>query len=108
MYTEQFRNYTIKIGRDAEENDQLVRNASPRNIWFHLHDQPSPHGIIASDENELPEKDVIQHCAHLVKKYSKARYDPKVCVDYLPVSYVRLTNTAGLVKLQRAPHNIHV
>jgi predicted ribosome quality control (RQC) complex YloA/Tae2 family protein len=108
MYIEQYRNYTIHIGRNAEENDQLVANASPRSIWFHLHDQPSPHGVISYDENELPEKDAIQRCAYLVKKYSKAKYDPKVRVNYLPVSYVRLTNTAGLVELQRAPHNIRV
>ena len=44
--------YTIKIGRNEKENDELIRKSDKNDLWFHLEDNPSPHGFISVTVNE--------------------------------------------------------
>ena len=46
MIEEVFKDYTIKLGRNQDENDELVKNAEPDDYWLHVSNHPSPHCII--------------------------------------------------------------
>ena len=75
--------WTIKIGRNEKENDALIRNSNKNDLWFHLEDNPSPHGFIGSNAgsnagftpapNAEPPHDLIYKTALLVKKYSNCK-----------------------------------
>lgn len=110
VYTETFEdNYKIEIGRNAQENDNLVKGASQSSLWFHLDGQPSPHGILTNTvEPGYYTNSAIFRCAELVKAYSKAKLLRRVKVDCLEVQYVRRTTTLGLVNLMKSPKIIIV
>eukprot|EP01052_Picozoa_sp_SAG31_P086258 SAG31_NODE_46888_length_252_cov_1.013072_1_plen_53_part_01 len=38
--------HTILVGQSAYENEQLVAQASPQDLWFHLEQLPSCHVIL--------------------------------------------------------------
>jgi predicted ribosome quality control (RQC) complex YloA/Tae2 family protein len=42
-------NYTIKIGKNAKENWNLIDNSELFDLWFHLDDCPSAHVVISQD-----------------------------------------------------------
>ena len=110
VYQEILENiYKIEIGRNEAENDQLVKEADPNSLWFHLSGAPSPHGILTNIEEPGKYADVdIYRCAELVKSFSKAMGLYRVKIDYIPISHVRRTDKLGLVTLLKAPKIIVV
>jgi predicted ribosome quality control (RQC) complex YloA/Tae2 family protein len=65
------------LGQDAKENDRLVCRASQKDLWFHVKDQASGHGILrVSETDQTPSKAVIEMAAMLVKHFSKAQAHP--------------------------------
>lgn len=101
IYEEIFGEYwLIKIGRNADENDQLLRSSPKESLWFHLKGMPSPHGILFNKDNKYNEES-IHKCASLVKKFSKGKNIPKLAVEYLPLKNVKLTDTKGLVEISK-------
>jgi len=104
MYTETFDDiYTIQIGRNQAENDQLVKSAPQTAWWFHLKDVPSPHGILYSDDGSEPTKNAIYRAAQLVKQYSKSKNLNTVSVDYCSIKNVKRTDVPGKVILTKRP-----
>lgn len=97
MYVEKTDTYTIQIGRNADENDALVRTAEPESLWFHLPNHPSPHGILSGTITP----DAIQRTANLVKHYSKFRSFVSARIGYVECKYVTPTNKKGEVILQK-------
>jgi len=88
--------YTIKIGRSAIENTELVKNASKSDIWFHLSDSPSCHVILETKVNlNRINRQVISRCAHLCKMHSKTLAKSKVI--YTQIENVQVTRIAGQV-----------
>ena len=88
--------YTIKIGRSAIENTELVKNASKSDIWFHLSDSPSCHVILETKVNlNLINRQVISRCAYLCKMHSKTLAKSKVI--YTQIENVQTTRIAGQV-----------
>lgn len=101
IYEEIFnKDWIIRIGRNADENDQLLRSSPKDSLWFHLEGMPSPHGILFNADNEYSE-DSIQRCSSLVKNFSKGKNIPKLAVQYLPLKNVKLTDTKGLVEISK-------
>jgi predicted ribosome quality control (RQC) complex YloA/Tae2 family protein len=88
--------YTIKIGRSAIENTELVKNASKSDIWFHLSDSPSCHVVLTCETklNQVP-RQVISRCAYLCKMHSKTLAKSKVI--YTQIENVQTTRIAGQV-----------
>jgi len=86
--------YTIKIGRSAAENTELVKNASKSDIWFHLSDSPSCHVALETSSGKVP-RQVISRCAYLCRIYSKSF--PKSKVIYTKIENVQITQTPGQV-----------
>ena len=88
--------YTIKIGKSAIENTELVKNANKSDIWFHLSDSPSCHVILETNAklNQI-NRQVISRCAYLCKMHSKT--PPKCKVIYTQIENVQTTRIPGQV-----------
>ena len=40
--------YSIQVGGNQLENDELVKKSSQKSLWFHLDGVPSAHGILTT------------------------------------------------------------
>ena len=89
--------YTLKIGTSAHENDMLITDAHPDDIWLHLEKFSSPHGILGPIINTSTGTDAhaIAWAAGLVKENSarRCRNLVNLGVQYIPVKYVEKTST---------------
>ena len=65
--------YTIYMGTDKFENEDLIRYGIPEDMWFHVDDHSSAHVYLRLNKNQMLE-DVsdatIMECAQLVKANS--------------------------------------
>jgi predicted ribosome quality control (RQC) complex YloA/Tae2 family protein len=110
--------WTIKIGRNEKENDALIRNSNKNDLWFHLEDNPSPHGFISynppsnPDPAPSPAPDpshaLIYKTALLVKKYSNCKHIPSISVIYTKIENVCLTKKLGTVIIKKKTNKINV
>ena len=83
--------FTLLIGRNNKENDYLsLKYAKSNDIWFHTKDIHGSHGILVikslSDE---PTEELLQKCATIVAKHSKAKLSSNVPVDYCKAKFVK-------------------
>jgi len=95
--------YTIDVGRSARENDELLRRASPEDLWLHARGIPGSHVFIRQrGQEEIPEH-ILRHAARLAVLHSKKRNEAKAEVSYTQVKHVRKPRNAppGLVILAR-------
>jgi len=101
--TYQLLGHTIRVGRNARQNDALLREARPNDLWLHTKGVSGAHVIIHRHGKESIPKAVIEGAARLAAKFSKARGERRVEVSYTPVKYVRKPKGApkGLVNLTR-------
>ena len=100
--------YNIEIGRNDNENDNLIKNAPTNSLWFHVKDMPSPHGILSFPVGIIPESYAIYYIAGLVKSFSKAKGLSRVSVIYTEITNIKRTNKPGLVILKKTPKLIVV
>ena len=107
MYSDIFdENFLIQIGNNQLENDELVKNSHQKSLWFHLKDMPSPHGILISLNGEKFTKSAILKTASLVKQYSKANNLRRICVQYIELKFVKMTDVKGKVILMKKGEQI--
>jgi len=92
-------NITYRLGRNANENFQLIDNASPDDWWFHLDGHPSGHVIIDSDIIDTPIK---MFAGQLVKDYSKMKYIKNVKIVFTQVKNIVKTKVIGTVILKQS------
>jgi len=110
MYSEIFNgDYEIRIGANQAENDALVKKAPQHAMWFHLKDFPSAHAVVINTAKTY-DADVIKRAATLVKERAAPgiRALQNVGVNYLPIKYVRRTETPGKVIMTKAAKCIQV
>jgi predicted ribosome quality control (RQC) complex YloA/Tae2 family protein len=93
----------ILVGRAAKDNDRLTfRIAKSLDWWMHAADYPGSHVLVRnpSRKDELPPKTLIE-AAELAAKFSQARTDSKVAVNYTQRKFVSKPKNAapGLVRL---------
>lgn len=72
-YTLPDTNHLVYMGKDKYENEVLIENALPIDVWFHVDDFSSAHVYLRLFENETVEslnKSVIEACSHFVKHNS--------------------------------------
>lgn len=72
-FTTRCGNYTLYMGRDKYENEDLIKYGLPEDVWFHVDDLSSAHvylrmkpGMTLDDIND----DLLLECASLVKANS--------------------------------------
>ncbi|MDH4099055.1 MAG: NFACT family protein [Nitrospirota bacterium] len=86
---EQIEGWEVWVGRSAGDNDELLRHASPDDLWFHAHGVPGSHVIIRNpNRSEIPQE-VIHRAARFAARHSKARNEGKVEVIYCLRKFVR-------------------
>ena len=96
--------FTIVIGRNAQENWQILDNASNNDLWVHLNDLASPHIIIKKNPNyKLKPKD-IKLAGLLCKQYSKYKKDNNIEYCYTKVKNVKKGKDVGEVELSIEPN----
>ena len=91
--------HTVLVGRNAEENDRLLRDAGPEDVWMHARDVSGSHVIIRREgRREIPVR-VLRKAASLAAHYSKARSERRVDVAVAAAKHVRKPRSApaGLV-----------
>ena len=99
MIEVEFKHYIIKLGRNQDENDELIKNAHPEDYWIHLSDYPSPHCIIENQSKKRIHHKILKHAAYLTKKYSKYSNIKNINVDVTKIKCIEPTEKKGLVNV---------
>jgi len=91
--------YTVQVGKDAAQNDALLRSASPEDLWLHAKGVPGSHVIVRHRGEDSFPPEVILAAARLAARYSQAKGERWVEISYTPVKYVHKPKGAppGLV-----------
>ena len=80
----------ILIGRDANENDELLRHhVRGDDLWLHTRDFPGGYVFIKARKGKTVPLDILLDAANLAVYYSKARTNTKVDLYYTHVKYLR-------------------
>lgn len=99
-----FLGYTILVGKNAKQNDQLSFQFSKKtDIWLHARDAFGSHVIVRNPQDrELPNA-VLEYAASIAARFSKRKHESLVPVQYTPRKYVRKmkNGAAGQVVLER-------
>ena len=94
--------FEILVGRASRDNDHLTfRIARPNDLWLHAADYPGSHVIVLNPtRKEIPHRTVIE-AAQLAAKFSQARRNGKVDVNYTQRKFLAKPNGAapGLVRM---------
>lgn len=98
------RTITFYIGKSAEDNFDIIDNANPSDLWFHLADYSSCHVIATipeDDECEIDKKclkQIVQSAALLCRKNTqKIENIQNVRVVYTKIENVEKTEKKGCV-----------
>ncbi len=96
--------WTIYVGRNRNENDQLINKvANPNDIWLHVLGQGGAHVLIrVPSGKQEPPKNTIMEAAHIAARLSKAAVGMKVRVVYTQCRFVKKVdkNKPGLVRYE--------
>jgi predicted ribosome quality control (RQC) complex YloA/Tae2 family protein len=103
-----FKNYKILIGRNQEENDILINNASPEDYWLHLSNYPSPHVIIQNPTKKKIHNKVLKQAAYQLKIHSKYRKLKNIEIDITKIKHLQTTNKPGMVLITNIIKNIKI
>ena len=89
---------TYKIGENAEENDCLIDQAGPNDIWFHVYNKKSCH-VIACLPEKIERKNikyVVSQGAVLCKQFSYPS-EKNLPIVFTRRRHIEKTDTPGLV-----------
>ena len=78
----------IIIGKNAQDNWDIINDSGPSDLWFHLNSFPSCHVII---RNSSPTEEVIQRAAGICKDTSKYKHVKNIKVVYTTIDNIELT-----------------
>jgi predicted ribosome quality control (RQC) complex YloA/Tae2 family protein len=81
--------YTVRVGKNARQNDELLRLACADDLWMHARGVPGSHVVIRRRGNEEFPQNVKLAAARLAARYSKARNERRVEVSVAEVKHVR-------------------
>ena len=81
--------FEILVGRSDQDNDNLTfRVAKAQDVWFHAADYPGSHVVLRNPHRTLPPQSAIHKAAQIAAKFSHARHDAKVAVNYCEKKFV--------------------
>jgi len=92
------KTYTIYCGKDAKNNDELLDECEPEDIWFHVANQSSGHVVLKNEEKSTVKKvprQVIKRCACICK--ASIRASGKCEIIYTERKNITKTSTLGRV-----------
>ena len=81
--------YLVVYGKTGQQNDEVVRQASPDDIWLHVQRGPGGHVVIKTGgrPDDVPESTIIEAAQHAAA-LSRQAQSPKVEVDYTQVKHL--------------------
>jgi len=89
--------YTLLVGRNAKENDELLRRHTRGNDWWvHTRDVPGGYVFIKYIKDKPPPLEVLLDAAYLAILYSKAKKAGKAELYYTQVKYLRRAKGAKM------------
>jgi predicted ribosome quality control (RQC) complex YloA/Tae2 family protein len=93
--------YTMIIGKNAQDNWDIIKKANPNDIWFHVEYYPSGH-VILQNPNKLeieniPPEVIIECCRKCKSRGSKCRSFNNVSVCYTQIKNVKFGKDIGSV-----------
>lgn len=77
----------IVIGKNAIDNERIVKESSPCDLWFHLNSFPSAHVVI---RNCSPSEEIIQKAAEICKSNSKFKNVKNIKVVYTQIQNIEI------------------
>lgn len=81
--------YEILVGRADRDNDHLTfRVAKSFDLWFHAADYPGSHVVLRNPQRKPVPPRAITEAAQLAAKFSQARTNAKVAVNYCERKFV--------------------
>jgi predicted ribosome quality control (RQC) complex YloA/Tae2 family protein len=81
--------YEILVGRADRDNDALTfRIAKSFDLWFHAADYPGSHVVLRNPQRKPVPPRAITEAAQLAAKFSQARSDARVAVNYCERKFV--------------------
>jgi len=83
-----YNGFTILVGKNNRQNDELVKTSAGYDIWLHAQGIPGAHVIIRTGGKQVDD-DTLHFAATLAATYSKGKYSSNVPVDYTYVKNVR-------------------
>jgi predicted ribosome quality control (RQC) complex YloA/Tae2 family protein len=90
--------WLIMVGRDARENDALLRKYVKGNdLWLHVRDFPGSYVFIKNISGKTVPLEILLDAGNLAVFYSKGRNSGKAELFYTQVKYLRRTGKKGLV-----------
>ncbi|GHU54476.1 hypothetical protein FACS189442_0770 [Spirochaetia bacterium] len=104
------KDWLIIVGRDAKENDALLRrHVKGNDLWLHARDYPGSYVFIKQRSGKSVPLDILLDAGNLAIFYSKGRNNGEGDLFYTPVKYLRRARDApkGTV-LPTHEKNLHV
>lgn len=86
--------YTVKVGKNNLQNDELTASADKGDIWFHTKNAPGSHVILYAGGEE-PSALAYTQAASLAAFHSSVSGSPAVAVDYTRVRFVKKPSGAA-------------
>jgi predicted ribosome quality control (RQC) complex YloA/Tae2 family protein len=96
---------TIVVGETAGQNEDLVKHATQRDLWFHLDKFPSPHVILKVEGKDGPSRGSIFDAQQIAKYLSKKRDASSAGVIHVEAKFVNggREDKLGTVALKKKP-----
>jgi predicted ribosome quality control (RQC) complex YloA/Tae2 family protein len=102
--------WLIMVGRDAAENDGLLRrHVKGNDLWLHVRDYPGAYVFIKQRPGKTVPLDILLDAGNLAVFYSRGRNNGEGDLFYTPVKYLRRVKNGpkGLVTPTQEK-NLHV
>ena len=90
------------VGKNAQENFEIIEDAEPHHIWFHVEGMPSCHVIakVSPDYNKKELVPIIKQGCVLCKIQSKYANRQKLPIVYTKIENVEKLEIVGSVSLK--------
>ena len=84
----EYGGFRIRAGRNNLQNDRLLKDSAPHDLWLHTQKYHSSHVLISTEGRSVPD-DVLAYAAGICAWYSDGREGDKIPVDYCLRKFVK-------------------
>lgn len=93
---------TILVGRNRKENELILSNAKPHEIWMHVLGAPGSHVLIRLPSNKQdPPANTLKEAAFAAAYFSKAKTSGITRVTYTQIRHVKKLGPPGVVSYEK-------
>ena len=105
-----FKNFQFIIGKNQDENQQIIDESQPDDYWLHLSNFSSPHLIIKNPNNIKINNKILKQAAYQLKIHSnsKCRKINNISIDIAKIKHLHNTDTNGTVIFDKIIKNITI